>query len=208
LVVDGNAEAGALRKITEKIKVPDVQLLTPIYADMQPKASPGQIAGKAQPRLSLLNGQGADLIVVLIDLEDRRDCQGVFAKDLERAFRKRGHDDVFVVVKKVMFENWLIADVDALKAVPGRFKPTKGFERAVAPNKADSVSDPCRLLNSIALGSKRYHKRTDATAVAAHCRPKEMARNSRSFRRFLRVLGHPLYQDQSLSPPTRAPRKR
>ncbi|MBA3731439.1 MAG: DUF4276 family protein [Gammaproteobacteria bacterium] len=135
--------------------------------------------------------------MVLIDLEDRIDCPGSFATSIARAFAHHTNVPVRVVVKHCCFENWLISDPRALMGA--RFKVTKAFESAVAPNKADNVTDATRLLNSIARG-KDYHKRADAVAIANKLNPDAMARNSRSFRRLLRLLGHGQYLRQSRNP--------
>ncbi|MCH8961998.1 MAG: DUF4276 family protein, partial [Bacteroidetes bacterium] len=107
--------------------------------------------------------------------------------------------DVTVVVKNHSFENWLIADVKALRSLRGRFKVTRSFEKKVIPNKADHVADAEGLLNTIAV-KRPYHKRRDAVHVTAVQEALEMARNSRSFRRFLRDVGHPQYLSQSKRP--------
>ncbi len=166
---------------------------------MQPKSEPGQIAGKAIKKVKIQRDRGADLIVVLIDREDRKECPTEFADQLKRAFAKRGYDAVNVVVKNRTFENWLIADVEALKQLPGRFKVTKTFERTVSPNKADNVGDAEALLNKIGV-KQRYHKRRDAVRITAVQETLNIAKNSRSFRRFLHVVGHPQYLSQSKRP--------
>ena len=48
IVVDGDAESQALRLLTERFDIEDVQLLAPAYANMQPKSAPGQIAQSAK----------------------------------------------------------------------------------------------------------------------------------------------------------------
>jgi len=104
-----------------------------------------------------------------------------------------------VVVKRRKLENWLAADPHALKKMPKRFKVTRSFEKAVSPNKADSVRDAEALLDRIAIGQS-FHKRTDARKIAARQNPLRVAANSRSFRRFLRLAEHPTYAKQSARP--------
>ena len=199
IVVDGDAESQALRLLAERIDIEDAQLLTPAYANMQPKSAPGQIAQSAKSRVDILLNRNADKIVVLIDREDRDECPPKFAKLIEQVFRKLGYDEVTVVVKNRTFENWLIADIKALKSLRGRFRVTKSFEKKVSPNKADNVRDGEALLKAIAI-DRKYHKRRDAKAITTIQEALEIARNSRSFRRFLRVIGHPQYLSQSKKP--------
>ena len=200
IVVEGNAESQALKVLTRRIKIDGVQFLAPAYADMQPKSAPGQIAGKAIKKVKIQRDRGADLIIVLIDREENsQKCPPEFANQIKHAFTKLGYNDIRVVIKNRTFENWLIADVEALKQMPGRFKVTKTFERTVSPNKADNVVDAEELLNKIAI-KHRYHKRRDAARITAVQEALNMAKNSRSFRRFLRLVGHPQYLQQSKKP--------
>ena len=199
IVVEGKAESQALKLLTRRIKIEGVQLLAPAYADMQPKSEPDQIAGKAIKQVKIQRTRGADLIVVLIDRENREECPPEFARQLEQAFKRLGYDNIRVVIKNRTFENWLIADIDALKKLSGLFSVTRSFEKTVSPNKADTVGDAEALLKKIAV-NHRFHKRRDASAITAVQEALEMARNSRSFRRFLRVVGHPQYLTQSKKP--------
>lgn len=199
IVVEGKAESQALKLLTRRIKIEGVQLLAPAYADMQPKSAPDQIAGKAIKQVNIRRARGADLILVLIDREDREECPPEFARQLEQAFKRLGYDDIRVVVKNRTFENWLIADINALKKLTGIFNVTKTFERTVSPNKADNVGDAKALVNKIAV-KHGYRKGRDDARITAVQEALEMARNSRSFRRFLHVVGHPQYLTQSKKP--------
>jgi hypothetical protein len=199
VVVDGRAESQALRTLFQKIVVANRRLSVPLYADMQPKASPAQIVRAAQHRLSVLKARGAREFIVLIDLEDRRDCPAELARRIRERFVSEGWPDVAVVIKHRRFENWLIADIPALRKMPGRFNLTKRFQRCVSPDKADGVADAANELSRIAVGGP-YHKRSDAIRICANQDPLRIAANSRSFRRFLRVAGHPKYAQQSRRP--------
>ncbi|MGH9834829.1 MAG: DUF4276 family protein [Blastocatellia bacterium] len=139
------------------------------------------------------------MVVVLVDHEDRKDCPGDWAVELEKAFKSLGYQDVSVAVKNRKFENWLIADVNAFRKMKARYKMTKAFENAVRPDKADLVEDAERLINQIVIKSE-YHKRRDAAKIAQLQELEEAGRHSRSFRRFLRLIGYPDYRDQSRKP--------
>lgn len=197
VVVDGQAESQALKVLFRQVSVPKCQILNPAYADMQPKASAGQIVRAAAPKLQLLRTRGAHAFLLLIDFEDRSGCIVDFAGEIRSELESRGWDKVYVIGKNRRFENWLIADVDALSSMPKRMEVTAAFRRRVAPNKADSVQDAVTLLNSIAVG-RPYHKRDDAVQICAKQDPLRIASNSRSFRRLLHTVGHPMYRDQSI----------
>ncbi len=166
---------------------------------MQPHAPPGQIALAATKKLATLRADGAQTFVVLIDCEDPGRCPCEFAKSIQQALVSLGWPGVHVVVKTLKFENWLIADVDALKGMRGRFQVTKRFEERVTPDKADNVVDATAELRHLSKGDA-YHKRKDALEIAEHQEPCRVAENSRSFRRFLRVVGCRKYAQQSRSP--------
>jgi len=110
--------------------------------------------------------------------------------------------DLKVVIKDPFFESWLIADISMLESHPKMFKPTKGDINKIAPNKADKCG-AMSIINKLVKqsGSKRlYDKRWHAVRAFENADPKVIAANSRSFRRFLRLLDCPLYSSQSKQP--------
>ena len=66
---------------------------------------------------------------------------------------------------------------------------------AVDNGKADSV-DALALLKQATRGDA-YDKVQDAKRILEEVDVAQLAANSRSFRRFLRVIGHPEYRSQS-----------
>jgi len=198
IIVDGRAEADALQALLRKAVGPR-RCLRPRYADMQPTASPEQIAKRATDRVRMLRRHGADRIILLIDREDREDCCPALAAEIERALAGVGAQDVHVVVKDRAFENWLVADPEALAALAGRFRITKAFRSAVAPDKADAVHSAAALLSRACLG-KPYNKRRDPARIVEAMDVVAAARNSRSLRRFLRLVGSSAYRGQSRRP--------
>lgn len=201
IVVDGAAESQALRPLTRRVGVPNgSRILDPVYADLQPKATAAQIARSGLRVVNLQIQRGADFVVVLIDREDLHACPSKLAGDIRLEFAKQGVTSVEVVVKNRCFENWLIADPESLRTrLTARFSVTEGFRNRVSPNRADLVSDAESLLNSIISGAE-FHKLRDATRIAEVADPLRIASNSRSFRRFLRVVGCPHYVNQSALP--------
>lgn len=200
IVVDGHGEREALAALIARLRVRGVQLLPPIYADMQPKASAAQIVKAASARIDILIRKGATKILVLVDLEIPSDCAAARARDLRMAFKRMQFPQVYPVIKRCSFENWLIADPRALAKLNKRFRVSNNFQRQVSPDKADNVLSARELLDHAALQPREYHKRVDAIAIVQQMDITEVARNSRSFRRFLHLLGHPDYSTQSRSP--------
>ena len=202
LIVDGQAEYSGIPRFIARVQT-QADVLSPIYCDMQPFAPPGQIALSASKKFGILLGRGCSKIVVLIDREERQDCAPDFRKQLEREMRKRlkavtTSARLQVVVKERLFENWLVADPDACRPVVGTKSKIETLRRHVAPNKADTA-DALSLLKQHSR-TKQYEKRRDGKAICERLDPDAAAANSRSFRRFLRVLGHPDYRRQSKRP--------
>lgn len=200
IIVDGDAESQALFNLTQNIKVENTQIIKPIYADIQPKASFDQIAKKALKSIGLLRGKNADKIIVFIDREDLEICPTEIKNNLEEAFKKIANQEIDVVVKNRKFENWLCADIEALRKMPKRFSVTNAFEKQVK-KKADNIMDAEKLLDTITIPKEsQYHKRKDAQNITAKQNILNIACNSRSFRRFLHLISHPSYLEQSKIP--------
>jgi hypothetical protein len=128
----------------------------------------------------------------------RDDCCGQIAAELRRLLGQRCRDDVTVVVKNRTFENWLIADLDAFDELRARFRLSNATRNAVAPDKADHAAALSLLKASVRSGS--YDKVADSRRILGRAEARRIARNSRSFRRLLRVVDHPTYADQSARP--------
>ena len=196
IIVEGQEESQSLAHITAKILIEGITIRKPLYAPIQPKATPGQIAKAIESRLKILGE--VDRILILIDLEDLDVCPGERAQILEDAVGRMGYNNVYVVIKHRKFENWLIADCNALGQLTN-FSPTKTFLRRVT-GKADNVLDAVELLSSIKNDRRSFHKTHDGTAIAKKVMPETIALHSRSFRRFLHLLTHPTYREQSKNP--------
>ena len=197
-IVDGEAEFRSLQHIYPRMGVTDV-LLAPLKSDIQPLAPLPRIAASIRVPLRVMRSRGADLVIVLIDRENRDDCPGTFAATLRTLLS--GYcpaPKVEVVIKDRRFENWLVADPDVFQHLRGRFRFEAGHRSQVEPNKADSI-DAFQLLKRI-VKHHDYSKVKDAVQIFTYAEPERMARNSRSFRRLMRVLGHHSYRQQSRRP--------
>jgi len=144
----------------------------------------------ASKKFPILLSKGAEAIVVLIDKETRPDCTGELAQAVEKEALARLKDlsstlDLRVVFKVFMFENWLVADIAALRGLPGLFQNVERIEKRVSNGRADTV----KALDLLKACSKRSYDKVDgAVAICKGLDPILAAGNSRSFRKLLKVL--------------------
>ncbi len=193
LLVDGRAEYEALPHLLPRLGSPHV-LLNPLLCDIQPYSSPGQIALAASKRFAILLPKGVTLIVILLDKERRQECTGDLVQAIEREARARlaalkSAVDVRVVFKVPMFENWFVADPEALRGIAGRFEKVERIAKQVTPGRADAV-DALGLLKACSK-DRTFDKPRDAAAICKVLDPERAAANSRSFRKMLKELGVP-----------------
>jgi hypothetical protein len=202
LVVEGQSERYALPTLTPRIPTTSQFIGPPLYADMQPTAPPLQIALAVKGKLLILAQRRVDLALVLIDREQHSTCAGAWATTLQAAIAQTcggsGVANFTVVVKDRKFENWLVADTAAFNSIRGRFRLTTAQVSSVTPNKADTI-DAERILKDAAQ-KRAYEKYADSGTILERADPLAMAKNSRSFRRFLRMADCPPYQQQSRLP--------
>lgn len=204
LLVDGQTEYQALPCIIPRLGSPH-QIRRPLYCDIQPGASPAQMAYAASKKFSILLSQEVDSIVILIDKETRQDCTVELVQAVEREARKRLAElsatvTLAVVFKVSKFENWLVADPQGLRDLAAMFENVERIEKQVAPNRADGV-DALNLLKACAR-KRGYSKVEGALAICKHLDPIRAAANSRSLRKLLKVLECP-----GAAPPA-SPRRR
>lgn len=203
VIVDGQSEYRALPLLTSRLVLTQTQVISPLYAPIPPYAPVGVIAHACRSRIEQLARRGVREIIILLDREKRAECAGDLATAIGNALVVPVGCRGWVVVKDRMFENWLIADVTALKSSPQRFNISPAFEHKIIPGKADSC-DALRMLKEVT--SHSYLKVQDSKIILAAADPLRIAENSRSFRRLLRVIGHESYRDQSARP-VRTPTK-
>lgn len=197
-VVDGESEFVALKKIWPQLRdATGHTLLDPALAKIPPKAPLPTIAKVCERRISAIQQKKTDRVIVLMDREDRGECPGELATALTVHLSRVAGGDVVVVIKEAMFENWLIADLGALKMQPGRFVVSRSLEQAVAGGRADAA-DALVLMKRAVQGD--YDKVEDSRRILERADVGQMARHSRSFRRLLRLVEHPAFLTQSAAP--------
>lgn len=200
IVVDGVSEFASLGELYQALtSLSGNQFMTPARADIQPLAPTGVIVRQCQARVSQFVARGAGLVVVLLDREDRPEPPCQLASAIRQGLIARvGAQGIGVVVKDRAYENWVIADIDGVRACSARFQVSNASANAVQPNKADTV-DAITLLKRAARGGA-YDKVKDSKAILKNADPTRIGLHSRSFRRFMRVTNCTPYQDQSRRP--------
>lgn len=199
LLVDGQAEFQALPYLLDRISTPHT-LLRPLYCDIQPFATPEQIALASSKRFPLLIRKHVDLIVILVDKESRPECTGELAASIQREARHRLSESapdvrINVVLKVTKFENWLVAAPSALRRLPGLFGRVESIARQVANGRADAVA-AIELLKGCS-HQRHFDKTSGAVAICRHLEPINAARSSRSFAKLLRVFESPLARSRA-----------
>lgn len=201
IIVDGLSEVRGIPTLYERIRPPHTLVAT-VKADLQPLAPAGQIALRAAARCEVLTAKQPDVVLVLLDLETRTECPGELAVKIERLIRERLADpgfDVRVVFKVRRLENWLVADIECLGRSPALFPEARRVAQAIPAGNSDGI-DALRLLQQASGNRRAYDKVRGAQAICASLDSGRAALNSRSFRRFLRVLGDSRYAEQSRLP--------
>lgn len=164
------------------------RLLQPLKINVDPLAAPGILARECKSRLLIARQQGASRSLVILDRENREDCPGEIAQSIEAAINKICPImPVQVVLKDRAFENWLIADPDALAVQKGRFRVTAAQRSRISPGKADRC-DGYSLLSSMAV-KQQYRKVADSQLICGKMDIYKAARNSRSLRHLLHAVG-------------------
>jgi hypothetical protein len=194
VVVDGDSEFTALPALYESLRAATGHtFLNPIKAPLQPMAPYPVIARAARKSVEQLLQRGAQRVLILVDRETRHECPPLLAQSIQGEVTADA--DVLVVIKDRTFENWLIADLSALKSQNAKYTISGATERSVR-NKADAV-DALPLLKRCLRPGMTYHKVQDARRIMDRADIAEIARHSRSFRRFLASSGHPDMQNSS-----------
>ena len=194
VLVDGQAEFRGLPHLLQRIVTPHQVLSQPLYCDIQPFATPAQMALAASKRFPLLIRRGANLVVILVDKESRPECTGELAFSIAQEARLRLSRmatavELAVVLKVTSFENWLVSDPSVLRQLPGLFSNPDRIEKQVMLGRADTVNALGLLTACSKLG--QLEKTRDSVAICKVLDPATAARNSRSFGKLLRVLGSP-----------------
>src|ERR1700681_2670849 len=143
LLVDGRGEDYGFPYVLPRLGSPH-QVLAPLVCDIQPFATPGQMALAASKKFPILLSKGVEAIVVIIDKETRPDCTGELAQAVEREAKTRLADlsssvRFEGVFKGSKLENWLVADPQALSSLPGLFEKVERIERQVSKGRADAA---------------------------------------------------------------------
>ncbi len=204
IIVEGRAEYESFPFVISRCKYTKNTILNPLFCNVDPQASLPLIAEKiASKRFNILKAKGVNRIVVLLDKEeyDRPICKTVSKLETELRKRQKKYGlkaEIYVVLKVNCLENWLLSDFSCIKSYPKRFLDYKNILKDVRNKPSDNLNAE-KILKK-ALGHNSYDKIGDAMRICQKIDIFRAAQNSRSFRRFLRVLEIPPYIEQSKNP--------
>ena len=201
VITEGVSEYKSLPRLYPQIasQSPNIVIQT-MKVNVSPDAPPAIIARECKSRLLIAADCGAARAVIVLDRERQVDCSGAIAANIASALTQVGRPqlNVQVVLKDRAFENWLIADLDALIKQPKRFKVTQSTRKRIEPNKADKC-DALAILNAATMGD-HYDKVPDSQRICQNVAVDKAAANSRSFRHFLHVMEYGAYKQQCRNP--------
>lgn len=204
VISEGDSEYASLSLLYPQLaELTGHVMLGPYRLNITPLADVRRIARECKPLLRIAATKRADLALVLLDREQRQECPGRLAQQLEAEISRTcaPGPPARVVIKDRTYESWLIADLAALRAQPRRFAVSRAIERKVTPNRADSCGAD-ELLERAAVGPP-YDKVKDSQRICARLDVEAAAMHSRSLRHMLHVLGAATYAQQCRLP-TRA----
>lgn len=203
LITEGASEFKSLPLLFPQLhnKMPGRSKIVRILrVNVSPDAPHPHVVSSCRPLLSIA-ASIADLAIVLLDREQQPEPPGEIASKLEERFNSSSAIPVRVVLKDRMFENWLISDLNGLKAHPKRFPVDNALMRQVTPDKADRI-DALGELKRISAG--KYDKVPDGNRLCKTAAVENIAENSRSFRHLLHLLEYQPYKSACRKPLTRS----
>lgn len=196
IVSEGDAEYYSLAALFGRVAPRDT-ILQATKVNVHPTAPFECLIPRLAETVSMvIESQSPDIVYVLLDLETLDECPGERASSIEAALTAAlapVATPIHVVIKNRKYENWLVSDIEAVKAFRGRFEVSQNTENAVSNNNADHADAEALLRRSIRNGQPGYAKISDAQRIVSRANPCRMAKHSRSFRRLMRLLRHPCY---------------
>ncbi len=200
VLTEGRGEFKAFPGVLEKLAARSGHVFLRFQVNVHPLDAPMAVAKACLPVLGAVMEKKAELAVLVLDRENAPSCCGDRAKELQAALSVawNGGLDTRVVLKDSAFENWLVADLAALRSQPGRYTVSESMRKKIEPDKADSC-DGHELLRTATKG-RSFHKVDDAVEICKRLDPERAAKHSRSFRHFLHVIGDPAYPEQCRRP--------
>jgi hypothetical protein len=194
---DGDAEIKTIPTLLRRTSSPH-SFVGPLKTALQISTRVDNVAAATRKGVVQLKSLGAEAIIVMLDRETSVNCPPLLAQTFRNALYQIYRNQftfIDVVIKDQTFENWLIADLEAIDCQPGRFTLTQRTRRSIESGRADNI-DAQRALKDAATKSV-YSKLIDAQRIAKTADPARIAASSRSFRRLLRSSGDPTYATQS-----------
>jgi hypothetical protein len=200
IVTEGETEIYCLPCIYPALElITNVTFLKPLRATVDPQSPIPVLAKGLSTAIRLARANKASIVVVLLDREVDPEAPGLRSAKIQAALQKEYGEDIHVVLKDSTFENWLVASPEAFEAQPARYPKGALIRKAATPDKADRVN-AISLINRAAATGRRYDKIQDGKRTAKFLQVDAMASHSRSFRRFLAILGDNRFANGSKNP--------
>lgn len=191
IVTEGDSEVASLPLLREQLEHRTHNQIVGHFKVAVPPDAAVAVVGRACAKLiRVAEAKRPDRVVFVLDRETQQECPGGIAASITAEIRRHcAFDDIRVVLKNQVYENWLLADLEALRAQPARFVVSHTLVGAVEPNRADSAQ-ALRLIKS-AVVSGHYDKVADSKRIMSRADVTRALLHSRSFRHFLHALGDP-----------------
>lgn len=199
-LTDGDAEIQTIIPLLRRTASSHTFIRT-LRTSLQITTRIDNVAASTRKGILQLKQLGAEAVIVILDRETSSDCAPLLAHNFCNVLQQAYGDQfnfIDVVIKDRTFENWLVADINAINSQRSRFALNQRARRAIEAGNADHI-DAQSALKEAAL-KHDYSKLVDAQRIVKAADPARMAVGSRSFRRLLRASGDPTYAIQSKLP--------
>ena len=204
-LVDGQSEYQGLPQLLNNCVSPHDLIKGVLLAHVHPEGPAPTVANQLMKKVPVLRTKNINRLIVLLDHETSQKCPGDRAEEIESNLNRRILSaglgfDAKVVMKFRCLENWLLADVETLKSFGDTFDVSNAPVNLITPNKVDNIPNPIQLIKRCCRSVHSYDKISHSKLILSKANPEKIAENSRSFRRFLHLIDHPLYSTQSRIP--------
>ncbi len=187
-IVEGHSEAhGAIRNLLERViydfrKATGIRIATPYRVKRDKVVNrPGKLAAAIINAARDREERGFHVASLLVVLDAEDDCPVEIAAKLKEEASRATRFPVAVVLANKMIENWVVGSKESLTGICGIRKG------ATAPADPEGVRPLERLCNNM-VGSRRYQKTADLSALLAKLDIGLCAERCRSFRKFVKEV--------------------
>ena len=172
IIVGGQLELRSFRKRCAGCRV---SLLPGAHAEMAHKGLAKQIAAALRPFASQISN-----VIVVLDREGSEKIASELEGAIEGHVSRLTDIELCVVCPDRMIENWMLADVVAIKS--------KSYIRKTAKQKQYEGTHGKQELKKLFVGSKAYRETSHGVEMMCLVRSSQGSKNSPSFAKFMKAL--------------------